>query len=64
MSRRGIDFVENWINTNVTDADLKGSQSRANELAAHYAAVRDRRERNETLPYYIDPPSPFNRAGL
>ena len=34
MSARGIDFLENWVNKNVTAADRKGSQDRATELAA------------------------------
>ena len=34
MSGRGIDFLENWVNKNVTAADRKGSQDRATELAA------------------------------
>lgn len=34
MSGRGIDFLENWVNKNVTTADRKGSQDRATELAA------------------------------
>jgi uncharacterized membrane-anchored protein len=34
MSGRGIDFLENWVNKNVTVADRKGSQDRATELAA------------------------------
>lgn len=92
MSGRGIDFLENWIQQNVTDVDRKGSRDRAQELAAlcvadaadlgitiddmepvwgsveetiydamqdilgdelifwkTVAAIRDRRERNETL---------------
>ena len=32
MSGRGIDFLENWANKNVTEADRKGSMERANEL--------------------------------
>lgn len=34
MSGRGIDFLENWVNKNVTAAYRKGSQDRATELAA------------------------------
>ena len=34
MSGRGIDFLENCVNKNVTDADRKGSMERAKELAA------------------------------
>ena len=33
MSGRGIDFLENWVNTNVAEADCKGSQHRASERA-------------------------------
>ena len=33
MSGRGIDFLENWIQRNVTEADKKGSLERARELA-------------------------------
>ena len=29
MGGRGIDFLENWVNKNVTEADRKGSQDRA-----------------------------------
>jgi hypothetical protein len=92
MSGHGIDFLENWIQQNVTEADRKGSRDRAAELAGRciadaaaigitiddmepewgrvediiydamqdtlgdelefwkaVAAVRERRERNETL---------------
>lgn len=92
MSGRGIDFLENWVQQNVTEADKKGSRERAKELAEKciaeaaaigitiddmepewgsvetiiyetmqndmdaelefwkaVAAMRDRRERNETL---------------
>lgn len=34
MSGRGIDFLENWVNKNVAEADRKGSQDRTKELAA------------------------------
>jgi hypothetical protein len=34
MSGHGIDFLENWVNKNVTDAERKGTQERAGELAA------------------------------
>lgn len=34
MSGRGIDFLENWVNKNVTAAERKGSQDHATELAA------------------------------
>jgi hypothetical protein len=90
--RTWYDFLENWVNKNVTAADRKGSMDRAKELAAlcvadaadlgitiddmepewgsveeiifdamqdilgdelvfwkTVAAIRDRRERNETL---------------
>ena len=33
MSGRGIDFLENWVNKNVTAIDRKGSKARAKELA-------------------------------
>ncbi len=33
MSGRGIDFLENWIQQRVTEADRKGSKERAKELA-------------------------------
>jgi hypothetical protein len=33
MSGRGIDFLENWVQQNVTEADKKGSPERARELA-------------------------------
>jgi hypothetical protein len=33
MSRRGMEFLENWIQTNVTDADKHGTRERAKELA-------------------------------
>ena len=92
MSGRGIDFLANWLQRNVTEADKKGSRERAKELAdkciaesaapgitindmepewgsvetiiyeamqndinaelefwRKVAAMRDRRERNETL---------------
>lgn len=34
MSERGITFLENWINTNITDNDRKRGRDRAKELAA------------------------------
>lgn len=34
MTGRGVDFLENWVHKNVTDADRKGSMERAKELAA------------------------------
>jgi hypothetical protein len=92
MSGRGINFLENWVQQNVIEADRKGSRERASELAGQCiadaaaigiaiddmepewgsvksiiyeamqdilgdelefwkaaAALRDRRERNETL---------------
>lgn len=33
MSGHGIDFLQNWIQLNVTDTDKKGSRERAKELA-------------------------------
>ena len=33
MNGRGIDFLENWTQQNVTEADMKGSKERAKELA-------------------------------
>lgn len=33
MSGRGVDFLENWIQQNVTETDRKGSRERAKELA-------------------------------
>jgi hypothetical protein len=38
MSRKGIDFLENWIDGNVTEADKYGSHERAKELAAQCEA--------------------------
>ncbi|HUQ37369.1 MAG TPA: hypothetical protein VM144_13420 [Aestuariivirga sp.] len=32
MSGRGIDFLENWIQKNLTEADRKGTRERAKEL--------------------------------
>ena len=32
MSARGIDFLESWIDGNVTEADKYGSHERAEEL--------------------------------
>jgi hypothetical protein len=34
MSARGIDFLENWIEGNVAEADKYGSHERAKALAA------------------------------
>ncbi len=34
MSGRGINFLENWVNKNITDSDRKGTHERAKELAA------------------------------
>lgn len=28
MNRRGLEFLENWIHTNVTDADRHGTRKR------------------------------------
>ena len=47
MSGRGVDFLENWVNKNVTDADRKGSRERAQELAA--ACVADAAELGITI---------------
>ena len=33
MTARGVDFLENWIQQNVTAADKHGSRERAKELA-------------------------------
>lgn len=33
MSGRGIDFLENWVQQHVTEADKKGSSERAGQLA-------------------------------
>ena len=38
MSGRGIDFLENWLNKNVTDADRHGSRERAKGLAERCVA--------------------------
>ena len=38
MSARGVDFVENWVSKNVTDADRNGSRERAQALAAECVA--------------------------
>ena len=38
MSGRGVDFLENWVSKNVTDADRKGSRERAQALAAECIA--------------------------
>ena len=38
MSKRGINFLENWIDGNVTEADKYGSHERARELAAQLEA--------------------------
>ena len=38
MSGRGIDFLENWVQQNVTDADKKGSREHASELAQRCVA--------------------------
>lgn len=32
MSGRGIDFLENWVQQHVTEADKKGNSERAKEL--------------------------------
>jgi hypothetical protein len=38
MSPRGINFLENWIDGNVTEADKYGSHERAKELAVQMEA--------------------------
>ena len=38
MSGRGVDFLENWVGKNVTDADRNGSRERALALAAECIA--------------------------
>ena len=38
MTARGIDFLENWIEGNVGEADKYGSHGRARKLAAKCAA--------------------------
>jgi hypothetical protein len=38
MTARGVDFIENWIQQNVTDADKNGSHARAKELAQRCVA--------------------------
>jgi hypothetical protein len=38
MSVRGVNFLENWIDGNVTEADKYGSRERAKELAAQMEA--------------------------
>lgn len=38
MSGRGLDFLEEWINKNVADADRHGSRERARELAERCGA--------------------------
>ena len=39
MSGRGNDFLENWIQQNITDADKHGSRERAKELAEKCVAA-------------------------
>ena len=39
MSGRGIDFLENWIQQNVTGADRQGGRERAKELAERCVAA-------------------------
>jgi len=49
MSGHGIDFLENWIQQNVTEADKQGGKDRAQELgreciegaAAHGTTIDD-----------------------
>ena len=38
MSARGVNFLENWIDGNVTEADKYGRHERAKELAAQLEA--------------------------
>ena len=38
MSARGVDFLENWIDGNVTEGDKYGSHERAEKLAVNCAA--------------------------
>jgi nucleotide-binding universal stress UspA family protein len=38
MTARGKNFLENWIDGNVTEADKYGSHERAKELAAQLEA--------------------------
>jgi hypothetical protein len=38
MTARGVKFLENWIDGNVTEADKYGSHERAKELAAQLEA--------------------------
>ena len=38
MSARGVNFLENWIDGNVTEADKYGSHERAKVLAAQMEA--------------------------
>ena len=38
MSTHGVNFLENWIDANVTEADKYGSHERAKELAAQCKA--------------------------
>jgi hypothetical protein len=38
MSARGVDFLENWIDGSVTEADKYGSLERAKALAAKCVA--------------------------
>jgi hypothetical protein len=38
MSARGVNFLENWIDANVTEADKDGSHERSKELAAQCEA--------------------------
>ena len=38
MSTHGVNFLENWIDANVTEADKNGSHGRAKELATQCKA--------------------------
>jgi hypothetical protein len=35
MSSRGVEFLQNWIQNNITDIDRPGSRELASILAAH-----------------------------
>ena len=38
MTARGVEYLENWIDGNVTEADKYGSHERAKELAVQFEA--------------------------
>lgn len=57
MSGRGIDFLENWVNKNITVVDRKSSQGRATGLAAQcYANVAAQKDYGPGLG--ANPPGP------